>query len=110
MSAGEPAAMAFGFGIHDEIHFALAIERDRLGSMARDRAKTHLLEQGVELGDIGGRVFDEFETIGTDGVSPKRIHGSAFVSDETNIVSSETFWRSTASVRNCPTNIDKAGG
>ncbi len=74
MRFGEAGAMAALLRIDDEIGLALAIERHILGAVAGDGAKAHLLEQIVELADIGRGVFDEFESVGAHRVFPEFCH------------------------------------
>ena len=68
---GETAAVTVGFGVDDEVHIALAKERDRFGTMSRHRAKPHVLEQAVQLAHVGRGVLDELETVGADRILPE---------------------------------------
>ena len=54
--------------VDDEIHVALAIERDVLGAVLRHLGEAHALEQDTERGGIGGGVFDELEPVGAHRV------------------------------------------
>jgi hypothetical protein len=95
VSAGKAAPVAFGFGIDDEVYLALPIERRRLRAVPRNRTEAHPFEQPVQLRHVGCGVFDKFESVSSYRIFPERVHENAFVADETNIVSSETFRRST---------------
>ncbi len=59
------------FGIDDEIDVALAVQGHILVTMASDRGKTHLLEQGTECFGVRRCILDELETIGPHRVVPR---------------------------------------
>ena len=59
---------AVGLGIDDEVHVALAVERDVLGAMPGDLHEAHALEQAAKLGGIGRGVLDELEAVGAHGI------------------------------------------
>ena len=71
MCLGEEAAMAFRLDIYDKIDVTLAIQRDGLGAMTRHGTKAHVLKKSMQLADVGGSIFDEFESIRSDWVFPK---------------------------------------
>jgi len=76
MHARETLRERIRLGIHQEIDLALPIQRHVLHAMFRDRGKSHLHEQLAERDRIGRGVFDEFETVGSDGIVPSRwLHG-----------------------------------
>jgi hypothetical protein len=68
----QAAAVAVRFGIDDEVHATLAEQRDVLGAVTRHGAKAHALEQGGKFGHIRRGVFDELESVRTDGIVPER--------------------------------------
>ena len=66
--AGEGLGEAVGLGVDDEVDLALAIERHVLRAVAGHRREAERLEQGLELADVGGGVFDELEAVGGHGI------------------------------------------
>ncbi len=73
MKAREALREAVGLGVDDEIHVALAVQRDVLGTVPRHAHEAHALEQLAERLRIGRGVFDELEAIGAHRVH--RIEG-----------------------------------
>src|SRR5262249_8318344 len=74
VSLAEARAVAAGLGVDDEIRVTLAVQRHLFGTMTADRAKSHALEQTVQLADIGARIFDELEAVSANRIGPK-FHG-----------------------------------
>jgi len=62
---------AFGFGIDDEVHVALPIERHRLRAMAGDGAKAHPFEERAQRRRIRCRVLDELESVRARRIVPR---------------------------------------
>ena len=62
--AGEALGEAVLLGVDDEVHVALAVERDVLGAVLGDPHEAHALEQRAERRRIGRGVFDELEAVG----------------------------------------------
>ena len=90
-------AVRAGLLIDEIVDIALAINRDLLAAVERDRDIAHQLEQRVQLFRLGVRIFDELETIGAhrvvgaDGggrrVVRKRTHGESPRIDGTELPS-----------------------
>ena len=84
MRGDEVEAVRAGLFIDEIVDIALAINRDLLGAVERDRDIAHPLEQRVQLFRLGVRIFDELEAVsahrvvGADGgggrVVRKRTH------------------------------------
>ena len=68
MHAGEALGEALLLAVDDEVHVALAEQRDVLGTMAGDAHEAHALEQGAQRRRIGGGIFDELEAVGAHRV------------------------------------------
>ncbi len=66
--AGEALGEAVLLGVDDEVHVALAIERDVLGAVLGDLHEAHALEQLAEGDGIGSGVLDELEAVGAHGI------------------------------------------
>ena len=64
MRGDETKAMGAGLLVDEIVDVALAIDRDLLGLVARDRHITHQLEQCMQLLRLRMRVFDKLEAIG----------------------------------------------
>src|ERR1051326_1907261 len=88
----EARAVAARLGIDDEVDLALAVQRHRFRAMAADGAKAHLLEERMQLRHIRRGVFDEFESVGADGIVPELGHPDLLGCN--TIVSSETILKS----------------
>jgi hypothetical protein len=74
--AGKALRETVGFGIDDEVHVALAKQRDVLGAVLGYLDEAHALEQRTQGSWIGRRIFDELETVGAhwiDRVGFKRL-------------------------------------
>ncbi len=67
-AARELLGKAVGLGVDDEVDAALPVQGNVFRSMPRDAAEPHGLEQPSEFGGIGGRVLDELESVGCEGV------------------------------------------
>ncbi len=68
MRGDKIVAVGAGLLVDEIIDVALAIDRDLFGLVARDRRKTHQLEQRVQLFGPRMRIFDELETVGAHRV------------------------------------------
>ena len=66
--AGKALGEAVPLGVDDEVHVALAIERDVLGAVLGDLHEAHALEQRAQRRRIGRRVLDELEAVGAHGI------------------------------------------
>jgi len=66
--AGKALRKAVRLGIDDEVHVALAVERDVLGAVPGHLHEAHALEQDAKGCRIGGGVFDELEAVGSHRV------------------------------------------
>ena len=62
--ARERLRKAVGLGIDDEVDVALPMQRHVLAAMAGDDRESQLFEQRAQQLGIGGRVFDELESVG----------------------------------------------
>ncbi len=61
-------AVGAGLLVDEVVDVALAIDRDLLAAVARDRRIAHQLEQPVQRRRVGVRIFDEFEAVGAHRV------------------------------------------
>jgi len=74
MRGDEALAVTAGFLVDQIVDIALAIDRELLGAVARDRHITRQPELRMQLFGPGMRVFDEFKVIGRR-VARKWTHG-----------------------------------
>ena len=78
VGAREPLREGFGLGVDDEVDLALAVQRDVLGAVLRDRGETEPLEQRAQQLRVGRGVFDELESVRAHGVVVQVAHGVTF--------------------------------
>ena len=70
MLARKALGKGVGFGVDNEVDFALTVERDLLAPVSGHRNKAHLLEQPAQFFGFGGCVLDEFKAVGAHRVVP----------------------------------------
>jgi hypothetical protein len=70
VQACEALREAVGFGVDDEVDFALAVQGDVLVAVAGDGLEAHAFEQLAHGRRIGGREFNELEAVGAHRVVP----------------------------------------
>ena len=75
----EAQAVAAGLFVDEIIDVALAIDRDLLGLVARDRRVAHPLEQRMQFFGFGMGIFDELEAVGAHRIVGADCRGRGIV-------------------------------